>query len=207
MENEEKKTGKGMKTFKTIIILVLLAACLIGGYGAGKGWFNKQEEKPIVIVDWGFDEIGELATEEFYCTEVKDFSDSKMIGNVKIPFTTKKLICSYSGSIKAGIDFAQIRIDVLEAEKLINIQMPKARVLSIALDNDSYQVLDEKSSIFNQIKSEDINALQQEMKDAMEAKAIEKGLLSKAESQAELLVRNMILGMGTFNDYSLRFRW
>ena len=207
MGNEEKKKGKTGKFIKGLIVGILLVACLFGGFILGRGGLNKKEENPIVVLDFGFNEIGELATQEFCFTDMKDFSDSKMIGNVKIPFTTKKLICSYSGTIKAGIDFAAITVDVNKTDKVISVQMPKAKILSCELDNESYQVLDEKSSIFNQIKSEDINALQQEMKDSMQAKAVERGILTRAESQAELLVKNMILGMGTFSDYSLRFRW
>lgn len=56
----------------------------------------------------GFEDMGELATQTAYCTELNVTDKSKNFFGVTIPFTQSKYIYSYDIVIKAGFDFEEI---------------------------------------------------------------------------------------------------
>ena len=57
-------------------------------------------------------------------------------------------------------------------------------MISHEIDENSVKVFDEKTSIFNQFTVEDYTAFYADQKKSVEEKAISKGLLTEARSQA-----------------------
>ena len=140
-------------------------------------------------------EIAELATMEYLFTDSAKFTDSKQIEKwkVNIPFTQKSFIMKWDGVIKAGVNLDQVSIIVSKEEKKIIVTIPKAEILSYEIDNDSVQVLDEKNNIFNPISVEDKVKFDSKTENAMKERAIENGLLEKAQINAENILARLIL--------------
>ncbi len=66
----------------------------------------------------------------------------------------------------------------------VTITLPEAEILSHEIDEDSMEVFDEKTSIFNPFTVEDFTSFQSDQKAAMEEKALSRGLLAEARAKA-----------------------
>lgn len=150
--------------------------------------------------------IAELATFEYLFTDAAEFSDSKQIKNWNIPFTEKSFILRWSGEIKAGVDLEQVNIEVDESKKTFLVTMPAAEILSYSVDSDSVEVLNEKDNIFNNISVEDKVKFDAQTEDAMKKRAIENGLLEKAQKNAEDIIARLIQSDPAVDDnYTIEF--
>ena len=166
-----------------------------------------EAEVQPVSIEGTLNDIGELATASYGYTLVQTTTKpgKTILDVIKVPFTESKVMYSYSGDIKAGIHFDDIKVDVNEDNKVITITLPEPEILSREIFNDSLIVYDEKSSIFNQFTIEDLNMSQAELLDMAEAQALEQGLLENAEENAKNIIKGSVLGYYDLNEYELRF--
>ena len=127
-------------------------------------------------------EIRELATVTYAYTNMAQFENSNDFYGVKIPFTTKSFILTYDGTIKAGVDLEAAEVSI--SGDTVTVTLPEAEILSHEIDEDSVEVFDEKTSIFNPFTVEDFTAFQADQKAAMEERALSSGLLEEARAKA-----------------------
>lgn len=206
-----------MKKAKFILILIVIAVVGLGGYylwSQSTQEVNSSVKKNTVtethttisgdIIKAGLADIGELATEEYYFTEVETYDSSKKYKDFKLPFTTSRFVYSYDGTIKAGIDFAQIEVNKDDSKKVITVTLPKSRILSSEVDEDSFQIYDEKRSIFNPVSVSDFNAANSELKKKAEEDALDRGVLEKADENAVVLVKNFLMSTYEISDYKIK---
>ena len=66
----------------------------------------------------------------------------------------------------------------------VTVTLPEAEILYHEIDEDSVEVFDEKTSIFNPFTVEDFTAFQADQKAAMEERALSSGLLEEARAKA-----------------------
>ena len=204
-----------------VLLLAVFAGAWIAGNGRGKSRAEEkiaqQEEKiasleneikelmenpivvspaaPKIVLDEIYKEInniGELATVEYLFTDTAVFSDSKQIKNWNIPFTEKSFTVRWDGRIKAGIDITGVSIEVNEEAKNIIVNVPAATILSYEIFTDSVEVFDEKNNVFNPISIEDKVEVDAKSEDAMRERAIDNGLLEKAQENAENILRSLL---------------
>lgn len=164
---------------------------------------EKEVEITGEIIKSGLQDIGELATEEYYFTGVETYDSTKTIKGFNVPFTKSTFIYSYDGKIKAGIDFSQIDVEKDDLTKIITISVPAAHILSSEIYPESFQLYDEKNSIFNPISVSDVNDTILELKQTSEQDAIKKGLLKRADENAALILKNFLSGFD-LSDYTIR---
>ena len=146
-------------------------ACFLGGrWSAGRSETAKID---TVVLQNQLSEIRELATVTYAYTNMAP---------VKIPFTTKSFILTYDGTVKAGVDLDGAEVSV--SGTTVTITLPEAEILSHEIDEDSMEVFDEKTSIFNPFTVEDFTSFQSDQKAAMEEKALSRGLLAEARAKA-----------------------
>lgn len=144
------------------------------------------------IINSDIQQIGELATVEYLFTDAAKFSDSKQIKNWNIPFTEKSFIVKWDGSIKAGVDVSKISVSIQDQNSIILIRMPTATILSYSVDTESMEVLDESNNVFNKISVNDKIQLDAATETAMKERAIENGLLEKAQASAQTIIANTL---------------
>ena len=194
--------------FKKIITFLAGAAVAIVGMFAYDNLKPKDRSTPPVVItddiEYRIQQIGELATAEFVYT-ITQTADKKAfeVFNISIPFTSSRIVYSYSGTIKAGIDFSEIKA-VTEGET-IHITLPQSTILSNDLDHDSLTVYDEKNSIFNRFSFSDMNASQADLKKTAEETAAEKGLLETADANAREIIEKTISSMYGNGEYTVVF--
>ena len=93
---------------------------------------------------------------------------------------------------------------ILGGETII-IRLPEVEITGIEIDNDSFEKLDESNNIFNPITVEDLNKAQKNLKEEMYQRALEKGILDMAKSNAEEVLKGMLSGAN--GDYDIKFEW
>ncbi|MCR5267802.1 MAG: DUF4230 domain-containing protein [Lachnospiraceae bacterium] len=165
-----------------------------------------ETEKVITgdIIKAGLADIGELATEEYYYTGVESFDSSKNFKGFEIPLTTSRFIYSYDGVIKAGIDFTGIEVEKDDLKKLIVVKLPASAILSSEIDENSFKLYDEKQSIFNPISISDMNDTIKDLKSKAESDAIKKGVLDRADKNAQKMVKQFLTGTYDVSDYTIK---
>ena len=158
------------------------------------------------VINSNINNIGELSTVEYLFTDTEEFSDSRQIKNWNVPFTEKSFILKWSGVIKAGIELKDLKVDVDDSANKIILTIPTAKILSYEIDNDSVKVITEKNNIFNSISVNDKVKADAATENAMKTRAIENGLLEKAQKNAEDILSRVVKSIAAVDDnYTIEF--
>ena len=203
-ENEKKKNKfLSLKKFITpkvcLIIVVILAVC---GILVGIRKYISSESQTQTI---GFEDIGEMATQSAYCTQVNVTDKSrKLFGtNTNIPFTQSKYVYSYGVTVKAGFDFSEI--DWEQKETTIKVYLPETKILSSEIDTNSFKVYHEAESIFTPISLEENNEALNDLVKKAEEDSIKSGLLENARENAEVILTGFFQKVYDPKEYTITF--
>lgn len=183
---------------KAIIVIVVLLIVISGVIGVRKLVLSDSKTTKI-----GFENIGELATQSAYCTEVNVTEAWRELFGITIPFTQSKYIYSYDIVIKAGFDFREIEWE--EKNNTIEVKLPEAKILSSEVDRDSFKVYHEEESIFRQITLEENNEAMTTLVQTAEKDAIANGLLDHASSNAETVLTGFFANVFDLKKYEIVF--
>lgn len=149
-------------------------------------------------------DVSELVCAEYLFTNAAKFTDTSHIIGILDWLTQKSFIQQWDGAIKAGIDLTNLTIAI--EGNTITITMPHAEILSYEVDYESVKVLDEKNNIFNPISVKDKNSFDEQTQEAMKARAIQNGLLVKAEENAQTIIRGFLCAsVPGIGNYTIEF--
>ena len=202
---EEKKESKLFKFFKKfikrkiaifIIIIVIIVAVVIGL--RSNIFFDSKTTKI------GFEDIGELATQAAYSTQLGIIDDSRELYGVTIPFTQSKYIYSCDVVIKAGFDFGDI--EWAENDNIIEVKLPEIKILSSELDLDSFKIYHEDESVFNQITMTETNESMKKLQKTAEENAVANGLLENARDNSETILKVFFSNKYDLEKYEIVFK-
>lgn len=182
-------------TLLILLTIIILLLCSISNVTLYKS-------RPV---QFGMEDIGELATQVGYYTNVQVISSSREVFGVDIPFTQNQYIFSYDGTIKAGIDFSKVDISLNHNAKSIEVILPEVKILSNEIDEESLEIYDEQKNIFNPLHLDDIKLSFITLKEESEKSSIENGLLENARDNAELLIRGFLQSTYDLSEYSITF--
>ncbi|MDU5504259.1 MAG: DUF4230 domain-containing protein [Anaerococcus vaginalis] len=194
---------KKKKLIKTIIILILLLASFL----LGAKYFSSKNEPKIdnKLIQNRIESAKELTSLKYSYTNMGQFENSNKFYGYDIPFTQKKFIVSYDGVISCGVDLDKMQVKV--NGKNIDIQLPKSKILSHEIYEDSLKIFDQKTSIFNPIKVEDYNDFAKKQKKSVEEKAIERGILTQADKKCKKAIKDIINIDNSLKDYTINIQF
>lgn len=158
-------------------------------------------------VNFGLKDIGELATQVGYFTNIQVIKDSRKVGGVSVPFTEKQHIFSYDGEIHAGVDFDKIHVSEDEGSKTIIVTLPHAEILNKFINEKSYRSYDERNNIFNPLNSEDLVESRKILLDEAVKNAKDNGILDKADDNAQKLIEGFLKGTYDLDEYKVKFEF
>ena len=92
-----------------------------------------------------------------------------------------------------------------DLENGITVTIPAAEIQGVDIDPESFQLYSEKAGLGNHISAEDFNNSLVELEATAREKAIERGVLDRADENARVLIRNLIGALVDLNAYSLEF--
>jgi len=189
--------------FTMITILVVVFFIVSGSVLLGVRTISDIKSR---TVDFSLKNIGELATQSAYYTNVQVISKERNVFGFTVPLTQSNYIFSYNGVIKAGFDFNAIEIVTDETVKAITVVLPEPIIISNEMDESSLEIYDEMSSMFTPLKLGDINASQSTMKEEALPTAISNGIFESARVNVEILLRGLISSFFDLQVYSVTFK-
>ncbi|SHH76818.1 DUF4230 domain-containing protein [Clostridium grantii] len=207
-----KTTKFSVRTFLSKLIIKILVYLIIIGiiFVLVISVFDNFEIKEKNTLTAGLIEekianISELATLKYTYKNVVTLKTSKEFSdNFKIPFTDKSLIFTYNGYIKAGIDLTSVDVSINKDDESVIIKVKHAAILDNIVDEESVEVFDEKSSVFNKIKTSDyLDSIVAE-KEKTEKELIKNGFLEQANDHTKLILDTLVSEMG-FKKIEIKF--
>ena len=192
---------------KRIIALALMLSLLIGCMTACAGNSQSIEEKPDITT---IRSICEMATLECYYHNVAKSDKTASRGITHVGEKDRKFWVEYDGVVKLGIDMSKVKMTVENRD--ITITIPKAKVLSVTINEDSYNkdsFIAAKDGInSNKITAEDATKAVKEANEEMKETAQENtALLANAQHRAKDLIENYVQQIGKATGVEYKINW
>ena len=154
--------------------------------------------------------ICELATLECYYHNVAKATKSKGAGIAHIGESDRTFWMEYIGTAKIGVDMS--RVSMTEENNVYTITIPKAKILSISIDPESFTedsyIMSKDGWNSNTITAADqtaaIEAAQQTMRETIENNS---SLLVNAQDRAKKLIENYFHQLSELSDAPFSVRW
>ena len=182
-----------------IVVVLLLVA---GGSSAITGMMVRTNTSSRTT-QFGLRNIGELATQSGYYTNVQVIDKWQELWGMQVPFTQSKYVFSYDGVIRAGLDFSAIDVQVDEAAGEIRVTLPEIQILSNEIDPNSLEIYDERNNIFTPLNLDAMNNSLLDLREESQQTAVGNGLLEQAAENAKLLITGFLSGMYDLQRYSI----
>lgn len=193
-----------IKFIIAVIIIILLCAVLVYTRKEAKSNYVSDEK----ITEIGFENIGELATQSVTTTTVRVETKDLKLFNVSIPLTQSKYIYTYNTTIKAGINFSDVKWqlgDTDDTSHNIYVDIPEVKTLSADIDLDSFKVLHEENNIFSPITLTEHNDSLIQLRENALSDAINSGLYDRALDNVKTILTSFISQVYPSNEYSIIF--
>ncbi|MGN1408497.1 DUF4230 domain-containing protein [Lactobacillus sp.] len=179
-----KRSGIVHQAITVVVIALVLTIGVVIGQHLPR---PSKEQVTVATVSAKLEDIAELSTEKYTYTGLYKVSQGQ------IPFITKKgFTMVYTANFKAGIKVKQMKIKV--SDQQVTVTLPKAQILSKAIDASSIKFYDQSYALFNWNKKEDVTdaeavALKKATKVAQNA-----GITKKANQNAKKVVKQLLKG-------------
>ncbi len=202
-ETKPRRMGLKMKILLILLTLLLICGAVLAAFLCGLRQASQAAEPQITgdLLASRLRSVQELVTVSYYYTNMGRFENQVDFYGWKVPFTTKSFIVSYDGVIKAGVDLEQLQVSIGGGE--VTVTLPESRIISHEIPEDSLEVFDESDNLFNHITIEDYTAFTRDQKSAMEQRAVDGGLLDRANQEARTAVDSLLRIMPGLEEYTL----
>ena len=193
-----------IKFIIAVIIIILLCDVLVYTRKEAKSNYVSDEK----ITEIGFENIGELATQSVTTTTVRVETKDLKLFNVSIPLTQSKYIYTYNTTIKAGINFSDVKWqlgDTDDTSHNIYVDIPEVKTLSADIYLDSFKVLHEENNIFSPITLTEHNDSLIQLRENALSDAINSGLYDRALDNAKTILTSFISQVYPSNEYNIIF--
>ena len=171
---------------RTLILIGIVVLLVMAGIWL-KSWLFTEKEPEITseYITGKLDVASELATAELTYSGIVRYEDGS------IPFLTKKAFSMiYTGSVKAGIDFSEIKVDV--NDDTVVVTLPETQILSVKVDPNSISFYDQSSALFNWKDNDDVAVAIAKAESDIQANVDMTSLINKSEEQTEELIRALL---------------
>ena len=183
--------------------LEAMAALLL----SSSGHTNGTDDNVTLTADTLYELIrpnAKLVSADYTYSNIATISDCRYIHGVVIPFTTDKIVFTYTGTICAGIDLNQVRFDVNNDSRTIYITLPQPQKIAHEIDTSSFRFETVKDSVFTTIDPEEFTREANAQKYEQEIKAKKAGVLTEsANENAKAVLRDLLASVTS--EYHIRF--
>lgn len=145
------------------------------------------------------DKIRSLNKLETVSYELEKVVTGKSSGPLPDFLTSDKILLVAHGEVVAGIDLSQLQpqdVTVLTSTNTVLVTMPRAQILYSKLDNDKTYVYDRQTGVFNKPDPNLESQMRQVAEQEIVKAAQEDGILAKAQTNAQQVLRTLVSGLG-----------
>jgi hypothetical protein len=181
-----------------LIIFVFTTVISLIAFFSFKSIINKKIMNSSVVAE-KLTKLKELVTTNYTYTKVLEVKNDREFNGVTIPFTQKYFMLQYDGYIKAGVDLSKLDIKINNYTNTITLKLDHSKILDDVINQDSIHIYDEKSGLFNKLALSDMVNEITAQKSIVEEEVIKKGLLQESDTNANVLLEEILKDMGFKN--------
>ncbi len=213
-----KKESVQVRRTNKLTIVVVVIALLFGLFGILFGALNRKKsaDKAAIKADEALTMItleeilkpaSELVSMKYCYTDADIYEQSKSAFGVKVPFTTDKVVFTYSGIISAGIDISEVKYQIDDTDKRITITLPEPKILSHQMNEKDFKFFDVKNSIFTETNLEDYSDLMGELKEQKEKQLSEdEEFFDSVTENTQNVLKDFLTVSDKTKDYTVVFK-
>lgn len=172
--------------------------------------YQKEDQKNLVTVSTLqaiVNKASDLITTKYHYQDACSKESAKSFKKLKLPFTTSKVVFTYKGCISLGIDLSKVQYDIDNESMEITVVIPDIEVLADEIDDNSFEIVDEKNSLFNPQELDDYATLMAELKKEKEAEVLaDSDLMSEAEQNTRSVLQEFLTTDDETADYTFIFK-
>ncbi len=193
------KVVKGGIGTTLVLAVLLVVVSVAAGVGLALAIWNPTEPDDTAVV-LGIRRLNELATVEYTTQVIVTEEENADIFGWTPPdvVTGEKLLLVAVGEVEAGVDLDELGPeDVQVLGETVIIDLPDARVLGASLDEDKTRLYDRDRGLLR-IRGNDelIEEARRDAEDEIVEAARDNGILAKAQNNAEVSIRTLMLSFG-----------
>jgi hypothetical protein len=185
-----------------IVGLIIGAAIVAGLAYLFRNMFvkDKSEQQSVILLE-KIRSVSKLITIESDFTEILHHKDTKSL-LLNMFSSDKKAIVLANSKVMVGFDMKQIRIKPYPKNKTLElIHFPPPQVMSIETHLDYYDIT---NGLFNKFEASDLTKLNQKVRENIETKIPQSGILNTAQEKALetiKMIENIVDTFGWKLDY------
>ena len=150
---------------------------------------------------------GELITTKYYYTDADTYENAKQLFGHNIPFTTDKVVFTYSGVLSVGFMLSDIHFELDNENQIITVTLPPLEVLGNEIDPDSFEYPYIEDSVFNATNMSDYTQIISELKKYKENEIIhDQSFLNECLQKSKDVLRNFFTISDMTKDYTVEFK-
>lgn len=205
-KKEEKVKTKKIFSMKSGIAVFIIGCVIIGIYA----FDSKKKEEKIQPEFSAVNQICELATLKCYYHDVAEYEKQPdgLLANLFFKYGYKKFWIEYDGIIEVGIDAGDVQVNEPDADGLVKIYVPEAKILNVDADLTSMKNPVSDTGIFTDItaneQSEAFSAAQAAMKDNAQN---DTSILKQAHDNARELLKQYVIRVGEQMGQTFTVEW
>nr|WP_251130838.1 MULTISPECIES: DUF4230 domain-containing protein [unclassified Exiguobacterium] len=164
--------------------------------------FTTNKSSDTALVQDRIVELSELATLKYEYSHVivsRTNREVSLIGLSDIKFAEAIKLIEYSGYLKAGTDFSNIKLSYDDKDERMLVQVPKSKILDNVAETENTKVTDIKGNIFSDYPSQTIMDEITKDKEKVEEKKVSQGFLKEADKATEKLLISFLNSNGYEN--------
>jgi hypothetical protein len=172
------------------VILALGGACLYLYYFGGRQTVIRRVVDPPAVVR-EIQELSELVTVRYSIQKVVGLEEEK------VPFGSEKILLMVQGDVLGGVDLSLLSTNDVQvtADGVVTARLPQPKVMHVYVDEKQTRVWDRSKTWWTPWEPYDPELEQKARRAALEAiqaAAVQMGILSNAQDNAENTVRKLL---------------
>lgn len=221
VKQKPKRLAEGGMPFAAkakLALCALLIGVLIGLAAAGaialngkRGAARPQEAAaPAITSDTIMEEIRqvrELVVLEYHYKNVGELKDQKDFRGIPLPFTGRRILYTFKGTIKAGVNVGKIVPVVDEETKTVVLTVPEGKIISHEIPPEDVKPYDESVGLFSNFSMIDYSNLLADRKAEVQREFVQEGYLEDVQREAGETLKALLTLMPGMENYTLRIAY
>ncbi len=188
---------------KNVVIFILVSVIIAFSFNYYINLNKSEETISSTTIEERLIHLEELATIKYNYKDIVSYENRKHFQGINIPFTKKSFIITYSGYIKAGVNLDNMDIIVGDDNSIV-IKLDGAEIIDNVINEESAEVYDENSGIFNKLNYQELFQVLSEEKAKTKEELINNGFLDEANNRARILLNEILKNIG-FENITIEF--